>query len=88
MSRERESDVVPMTGHAFQLLLGHDEVRTAPTAVRAALREGGRSGSETQGPHTRAGESRTTDTPVGVASPGAAGDPGGALPMDRQLRSA
>lgn len=45
-----------MTGHAFQVLLTDDEVRTAFAAIRRALRPGGRFGFDTRNPAARAWE--------------------------------
>lgn len=58
---EREFDLVVMTGHAFQVLLGDDEVGTALAAVRQALGEGGRFVFETRNPAARAWETWTPD---------------------------
>ncbi|MFC8830981.1 class I SAM-dependent methyltransferase [Streptomyces sp. NPDC057137] len=88
-SWEREFDFVVMTGHAFQVLLGDDELRAALAAVRVALSDGGRFGFETRNPLARAWESWTTDTPVDVVAPGsdvAAGDVA-TMRMTRQVRS-
>lgn len=68
VSWEREFDFVVMTGHAFQVLLGDDELRAALAAVRAALTDGGQFGFETRDPLARAWESWTTETPVEVAA--------------------
>jgi ubiquinone/menaquinone biosynthesis C-methylase UbiE len=51
-----EFDFAVMTGHAFQVLLTDDEVRTAFSAVRRALKPGGRFGFETRNPAGRAWE--------------------------------
>ncbi|MFG2436983.1 class I SAM-dependent methyltransferase [Streptomyces sp. NPDC048508] len=58
---EREFDLVVMTGHAFQVLLGDDEVRTALASVRRALGDGGRFVFETRNPAARAWETWTPD---------------------------
>ncbi|MGQ4347952.1 class I SAM-dependent methyltransferase [Streptomyces sp. SAS_275] len=58
---EREFDLVVMTGHAFQALLGDDEVRTALASVRRALGDGGRFVFETRNPAARAWETWTPD---------------------------
>ncbi|WP_455907111.1 hypothetical protein [Streptomyces niveus] len=81
-SWEREFDFVVMTGHAFQVLLGDEELRAALGAVRAALTDGGQFGFETRDPLTRAWESWTTETPVEVAAGAAA-----SMRMTRQVRS-
>jgi SAM-dependent methyltransferase len=43
--RDREFELVVMTGHAFQVLLGDDELRAALAAVAAALTDAGSAGS-------------------------------------------
>jgi SAM-dependent methyltransferase len=53
---EGEFDLVVMTGHAFQVLVGDDELRVALAAVRTALREQGRFAFETRNPLARAWE--------------------------------
>ncbi|MGE6745116.1 methyltransferase domain-containing protein [Streptomyces niveus] len=82
VSWEREFDFVVMTGHAFQVLLGDDELRAALAAVRAALTDGGQFGFETRDPLARTWESWTTETPVEVAAGAAA-----SMRMTRQVRS-
>lgn len=84
-SWEREFDFAVMTGHAFQALLGDDELRAALGAVRAALTDDGRFGFETRNPLARAWESWTTDAPVDAVAPvdGAAAT----IRMTRQVRS-
>lgn len=56
-----EFDLVVMTGHAFQTLLGDEELRTALRAVRRALRPCGRFVFETRNPGARAWERWTPD---------------------------
>jgi SAM-dependent methyltransferase len=51
-----EFDLVVMTGHAFQVLTGDDELREALAAVRAALTPGGRFAFETRNPLARGWE--------------------------------
>jgi SAM-dependent methyltransferase len=53
---DREFDLVVMTGHAFQELIGDDEIRVALTAVRSGLIDGGRFAFETRNPRDRAWE--------------------------------
>ena len=53
---DREFDLVVMTGHAFQELVGDDELRAALAAVRSALVAGGRFAFETRNPLDRAWE--------------------------------
>jgi SAM-dependent methyltransferase len=55
-SWDREFDLATMTSHAFQCLVGDDELRASLVAVRAALREGGRFAFETRHPQARAWE--------------------------------
>ena len=64
---EGEFDLVVMTGHAFQVLLTDDEIRSALAAVRGALRPGGRFAFETRNPAARAWE-RWTPAYVGEAT--------------------
>jgi SAM-dependent methyltransferase len=47
-------ELVIMTGHAFQFLLGDDELRDSLRAIRAALGPGGRFAFETRHPQARA----------------------------------
>ncbi|MEU9447793.1 methyltransferase domain-containing protein [Streptomyces sp. NPDC048277] len=54
-------ELVVMTGHAFQVLLGDEELREALTAVRTALSPTGRFVFETRNPAVRAWESWTPD---------------------------
>jgi len=48
-----EFDLIVMTGHAFQVLTGDDEVRQALAAVRTALTPAGRFAFETRNPLAR-----------------------------------
>jgi SAM-dependent methyltransferase len=50
---QREFDLVTMTGHAFQVLTGEEELRAALAAVRTALAPGGRFAFETRNPVVR-----------------------------------
>jgi SAM-dependent methyltransferase len=50
---EQEFDLVVMTGHAFQVLTGDEQLRQALAAVRAALAGGGRFAFETRNPLAR-----------------------------------
>jgi hypothetical protein len=45
---------VTMVGHAFQCLVGDDELRRSLAAIRAAMRGGGRFAFETRHPQARA----------------------------------
>jgi SAM-dependent methyltransferase len=58
---EREFDLVVMTGHAFQVLLGDEELRASLGAIRDALTDGGRFVFETRNPAARAWESWTLE---------------------------
>ncbi|MFG2169796.1 class I SAM-dependent methyltransferase [Streptomyces niveus] len=82
VSWEREFDFVVMTGHAFQVLLGDDELRAALGAVRAALTDGGQFGFETRDPLARAWES-LDDGDTRRGGRGAAAS----MRMTRQVRS-
>ncbi|MFF7473895.1 methyltransferase domain-containing protein [Streptomyces sp. NPDC008092] len=61
--------LVVMTGHAFQELLGDEEIRTALAAVRAALSATGRFVFETRNPGARAWEGWTPDRVRHVTGP-------------------
>jgi ubiquinone/menaquinone biosynthesis C-methylase UbiE len=58
---DSEFDFAVMTGHAFQVLLTDDELRTAFAAIRRALKPGGRFGFDTRNPARRAWERWTPD---------------------------
>jgi SAM-dependent methyltransferase len=58
---DREFDLVVMTGHAFQELIGDDEIRAALAAIRRALVDGGRFAFETRNPQDRAWERWATE---------------------------
>jgi len=51
-----EFDFAVMTGHAFQVLLTDNELRTAFAAIRRALNPGGRFGFDTRNPAARGWE--------------------------------
>jgi SAM-dependent methyltransferase len=53
---DRAFDLVVMTGHACQELVGDDEIRAALAAIRSALIAGGRFAFETRNPRDRASE--------------------------------
>jgi ubiquinone/menaquinone biosynthesis C-methylase UbiE len=61
---DREFDLVVMTGHAFQVLLGDDELRVALAAMRSALADAGRLAFETRNPLVRAWEAWTPENAV------------------------
>ncbi|WP_372478164.1 class I SAM-dependent methyltransferase [Streptomyces barringtoniae] len=56
-----EFDLAVMTGHAFQELVGDEEIRSCLQAVRAALGDGGRFVFETRNPAARAWERWTPE---------------------------
>ncbi|ANP49244.1 SAM-dependent methyltransferase [Streptomyces griseochromogenes] len=58
---QAEFDLAVMTGHAFQVLLTDEELRTCLAAVRDALTPGGRFVFETRNPAARAWERWTPD---------------------------
>ena len=58
---DHEFDLVVMTGHAFQVFLTDDEIRTALAAIRAALGAGGRFAFETRNPLVRGWERWTAE---------------------------
>jgi SAM-dependent methyltransferase len=62
-------DLVVMTGHAFQVLLGDEEIAAALAAIRAVLAPGGRFVFETRNPLRREWETWTPDTVGTVAAP-------------------
>ncbi|APU16504.1 class I SAM-dependent DNA methyltransferase [Actinoalloteichus fjordicus] len=59
-SWDGEFDLVVMSGHAFQVFVTDEELRSSLAAIRAALTEGGRFAFETRNPSARAWE-RWTD---------------------------
>lgn len=64
-----EFDLIVMTGHAFQVLLTDDDLRTALAAVRAALTPTGAFAFETRNPAARTWETWPTELPRTVTSP-------------------
>jgi len=69
---DAEFDLIVMTGHAFQVLLGDDELRDALASIHAALRPGGRFAFDTRNPSARAWE--TWETEVRDAFDGSHGE--------------
>jgi SAM-dependent methyltransferase len=63
---EQEFDLVVMTGHAFQVLLEDDEIRTSLAGLRSALVDGGRFVFETRNPMAREWEHWTPENAVEV----------------------
>ena len=53
---EQEFDLVVMTGHAFQVFVGDDELSASLAAIRSALTQDGRFAFETRNPSARAWE--------------------------------
>jgi SAM-dependent methyltransferase len=66
---EREFDLVVMTGHAFQVLIGDDELRSSLTAIRTALTGNGRFAFETRNPLAREWENWKPENAVEVTDP-------------------
>lgn len=66
---EREFDLVVMTGHAFQVLTGDEQLRVALAAIRSALTETGRFGFETRNPLAREWERWIPENAVDVEFP-------------------
>jgi SAM-dependent methyltransferase len=56
MSFDGDFDLAVMTGHAFQCLVGDNELRASLAAIRRALVDGGRFAFETRNPGARAWE--------------------------------
>ena len=56
VSWEGEFDLIVMSGHAFQVFVEDDELRTALAAIRSALAEDGRFAFETRNPLVRSWE--------------------------------
>jgi SAM-dependent methyltransferase len=69
VSWAQEFDLVVMSGHAFQVLLGDDEIRSALAAIRRALVPGGRFAFETRNPPARTWAGWTPEHPVEVTGP-------------------
>jgi SAM-dependent methyltransferase len=61
---DQEFDLVVMTGHAFQVYVEDDELRTSLAAIRSALTKDGRFAFETRNPRARAWERWTPDNAV------------------------
>jgi hypothetical protein len=71
-SWREEFDLVVMTGHAFQVLVGDGELRSSLAAIRSALTAGGRFAFETRNPLARAWEDWTPAGATEVVAPGGA----------------
>ncbi len=63
---KREFDLVVMTGHAFQVLVGDDEIHRSLAAIRCALTYDGRFAFETRNPLIRAWETWTSENGVDI----------------------
>ncbi len=61
MDGKEEFDLVVMTGHAFQVFVEDQELRTSLAVIRSLLTEQGRFAFETRNPIARAWESWTPD---------------------------
>ena len=69
MAWDSEFDLAIMIGHAFQVLVGDDEVRASLAAIRQALADGGRFAFETRNPLARAWESWNPRNAMEVVDP-------------------
>lgn len=69
VSWAQEFDLVVMSGHAFQVLIGDDEIRSALAAIHRALVPGGRFAFETRNPPARTWAGWTPEHPVEVTGP-------------------
>ena len=67
---DHEFDLVVMTGHAFQVLVGDDQLRASLAVIRSVLTEEGRFAFETRNPLARAWEAWTPDNAVEVVCGG------------------
>lgn len=67
----REFDLIVMTGHAFQALVGDDDLRSSLAAVRSALTRDGRLVFETRNPPARAWEAWVPANAAEIAYGGA-----------------
>jgi ubiquinone/menaquinone biosynthesis C-methylase UbiE len=63
---DQEFDLVVMTGHAFQVFVYDDEIRTSLAAIRSALTDDGRFAFETRNPAAREWEEWTPENAVEV----------------------
>ncbi len=69
MTWDRAFDLAVMTSHAFQCLIGDDEVRASLAAIRDALTDGGRFVFETRNPEARAWEGWHTGNATDIVDP-------------------
>jgi SAM-dependent methyltransferase len=79
---DQEFDLVVMTGHAFQVLVDDEELRTSLAAIRTALTGGGRFAFETRNPLTRPWERWTPDNAVDVTD-----ETGAVVRVEHQLKT-
>jgi SAM-dependent methyltransferase len=66
---DRQFDLVVMTGHALQVFVEDDEIRTSLAAIRTALTDDGRFAFETRNPPVHAWEGWTPDKAVEATDP-------------------
>lgn len=69
MAWDREFDLAVMMSHAFQCIIGDDEVRESLAAIRDALVDGGRFVFETRNPLVRAWEGWNTGAATDIVDP-------------------
>ena len=69
MTWDAEFDLVIMTGHAFQFLVGDDELRASLTAIHRALADGGRFAFETRNPLAREWENWNPHNATDIVDP-------------------
>ncbi len=69
MAWDGEFELAVMTSHAFQVLVGDDELRSSLTAIRRALRVGGHFAFETRNPLAREWESWNPQNAMDVVDP-------------------
>ena len=63
---DSQFDLVVMTGHAFQVFIGDDDLRVALAAMSSALTQAGRLAFETRNPLARAWETWSADHAVEI----------------------
>jgi SAM-dependent methyltransferase len=69
MTWDSEFDLAVMVGHAFQVLVGDDDLRASLTAIRRALVDGGRFAFETRNTLARAWEGWKPENPIDLVDP-------------------
>lgn len=69
-SWDREFDLIVMTGHAFQVFVTDDVLRSSLAAIRSALTDDGCFAFETRNPAARAWEGWTPDRVIEIITPG------------------